>query len=270
MPYDTSTGIYTPPDGAENAFAGEIIRSATWNSIFTDISAALTQLGTGVFVNGPRIISSSGNFTVAATDEVIYIRAPAPTITMPLAANKTGPVTLLGAASTIFGSNTSKVLFTGGELGSGNATLILNANYQTITLYPQTGGYILGSGSDSGNWVSFTPVIGAGGGSGVITTNLTGRWKLIDPKTVVFNISFLISSTGGASGVMPISLPAFSLAQTNGFSVISGVDCTSGIALAAYCIGGNNALAVNKYDGSTAYANHAFAFNGCCELGALQ
>ena len=37
--------MYTPPNGAENAFPGEIIASATWNSIFTDLSAALTFLG---------------------------------------------------------------------------------------------------------------------------------------------------------------------------------------------------------------------------------
>lgn len=44
MPY--SNGVYTPPTGAENASAGTVIRSATWNTIFTDISTALTTLGT--------------------------------------------------------------------------------------------------------------------------------------------------------------------------------------------------------------------------------
>ena len=37
--------MYTPPNGAENAFPGQIIASATWNSIFTDLSTALTFLG---------------------------------------------------------------------------------------------------------------------------------------------------------------------------------------------------------------------------------
>lgn len=45
MPF--SNGVYTPPTGAENATAGKVIASATWNSIFTDLSTALTQLCSG-------------------------------------------------------------------------------------------------------------------------------------------------------------------------------------------------------------------------------
>ena len=45
IPYNHLTGVYTPPNGAENAFPGEVIASATWNSIFTDLSGALTFLG---------------------------------------------------------------------------------------------------------------------------------------------------------------------------------------------------------------------------------
>lgn len=45
MPFSIPSGIYTPPSGAENAVPGEVIRSATWNTIFTDLSTALTQVG---------------------------------------------------------------------------------------------------------------------------------------------------------------------------------------------------------------------------------
>lgn len=45
MPYNSSTGVYTPPLGAENAANGQIIQPTTWNSIFTDISTALTTVG---------------------------------------------------------------------------------------------------------------------------------------------------------------------------------------------------------------------------------
>ena len=34
----TSAVTYVPPNGAENAFAGQTIASATWNAIFTDLS----------------------------------------------------------------------------------------------------------------------------------------------------------------------------------------------------------------------------------------
>lgn len=43
-----SDGIYTPPTGAEDAAPGQVIRSATWNTIFIDMAAALTDIGQGV------------------------------------------------------------------------------------------------------------------------------------------------------------------------------------------------------------------------------
>ena len=47
MPYSGTT--YTPPTGATNATAGVVIRSATWNTIFTDLSTALTQVALNTF-----------------------------------------------------------------------------------------------------------------------------------------------------------------------------------------------------------------------------
>jgi hypothetical protein len=42
-----TNGVYTPPSGAENAFPGQVIASATWNAIFTDIANnGLTVVGT--------------------------------------------------------------------------------------------------------------------------------------------------------------------------------------------------------------------------------
>lgn len=120
-----------------------------------------------------------------------------------------------------------------------------------------------GTGDSGTAWSSYTPSIGAGGGSGVTTTNLFGRWKTIG-KTTFFNISFTITATGGATGAMSISLP-FSTATANDTSVAFGVDCTSGLALAAFCSGTNNSLSVTKYDGSSPYTIHAFAFSGCFE-----
>ena len=80
MPFDTS-GVYTPPSGSEDAAAGQIIRSATWNSIFTDIAAALTQIGENSYVHTARYVSS-GNFTVTTTDAVVVVQGSCPTITI--------------------------------------------------------------------------------------------------------------------------------------------------------------------------------------------
>jgi hypothetical protein len=142
MPFNSS-GVYTPPTGAENALPGQIIRSATWNSIFTDIATALTQLGEASWVATPVVLSSSGsNYTIAPTDAVIVVAASTPTIVLPLASTKKGPVRVLGGASTIFGSANTVLAITGGDSISGLSAITLSTNYQTIALYPVTGGYL--------------------------------------------------------------------------------------------------------------------------------
>lgn len=61
MPF-AADGTYTPPNGAENAFAGQTIASATWNAIFTDLSTALTLLG-----KGPAPVTPSSSFAFKKT-----------------------------------------------------------------------------------------------------------------------------------------------------------------------------------------------------------
>jgi hypothetical protein len=65
MGFNLTTGVYTPPNGATNAFPGQIIASATWNAIHTDISAALTQLGQQQVI--PRPVSVTGAASLATT-----------------------------------------------------------------------------------------------------------------------------------------------------------------------------------------------------------
>ena len=149
MPFNPATGVYTPPNGAENAFPGQIIASATWNAIFTDISNALTQLGLQL-VNwqcfNPRIISSPGNITVGVNDRIILIEASVPSIILPAAATKVNPVTIIGDGSTIFGSNTAILIPSSGELISGLSRTTLVSNYQSITLLPlAAGGWLMES-----------------------------------------------------------------------------------------------------------------------------
>lgn len=49
----TSSVLYTPPNGSENAFAGQTISSATWNATFTDLSN-----------NGLAVVGKSGAKTL--------------------------------------------------------------------------------------------------------------------------------------------------------------------------------------------------------------
>ena len=42
MPFSGNT--YTPPAGAESAAPGQVVQSAVWDAIFTDLASALTQV----------------------------------------------------------------------------------------------------------------------------------------------------------------------------------------------------------------------------------
>ena len=141
MPFNTSTGVYTPPNGAENAFPGQVIASATWNAIFTDIATALTQLGQRQITFLPRIISAPvASITVAVGDSIILIGAAVTTIDLPASATKLNPVTIVGNASGIFSSNNSTLIPNGTEKIDGLSTLTMTQDYQSITLLPLAAG----------------------------------------------------------------------------------------------------------------------------------
>jgi hypothetical protein len=143
MPY-SADGVYTPPTGAENASPSQIIRSATWNTIFTDLSSALSTVGNGAaWLNSPTTITS-GPYTVLPTDVVVLVKGAVGTIALPLSSTKTPGLTyIMGAASTVFGSASAVVVPTSPETVNGAATLTLSSNFQVATFYAlSTGGYI--------------------------------------------------------------------------------------------------------------------------------
>jgi hypothetical protein len=146
MPY-ASNGVYTPPTGAENAAPGQVIRSATWNSIFTDLSTALTQVGQRTWLQSPRSITTNGTFTVLTTDNAVFVSAFVGTILMPAASLMAGPVRILGAASTVFGSGTVLVMSTITDKFDNQGTITLATNYQVASFYPIPtiigGGYVV-------------------------------------------------------------------------------------------------------------------------------
>lgn len=140
MPFNSATGVYTPPNGAENAFPGEVIASATWNAVFTDIAAALTQLGQSQIIITPRTISSSGNFTVSVGDRIILVQVSTPSIFLPSGSVKLCPVTIIGDSGSVFGSNNAVLVPSGSEKIDNLSSVTLTGNYQAITLLPLTGG----------------------------------------------------------------------------------------------------------------------------------
>jgi len=75
MPFDNS-GNYTPPAGATSAAPGQVIASATWNSIHSDLATALTTLGQCNAINN---VNTTQGATIANTSEtdLITIALPA-------------------------------------------------------------------------------------------------------------------------------------------------------------------------------------------------
>jgi hypothetical protein len=143
MPFD-STGVYTPASGALSAAPGQVIASATWNAIFTDISNALTRLGQNQLIQGPRIVNGAGGITINVVDTTVFIQASVPTISLPAAATKPSPVTIVGNAAGIFSAHNSIIDPNGAETIDGLSTVTLTVDYQTVTLIPlATGGWVI-------------------------------------------------------------------------------------------------------------------------------
>lgn len=90
MPFNSS-GVYTPASGATSAAPGDVIASATWNSVFTDISSALTLLGT-TNLNEPSIKTASGPFTVTTETYLALNKGSASvtTVNLPAVATRNG------------------------------------------------------------------------------------------------------------------------------------------------------------------------------------
>jgi hypothetical protein len=144
MPFDNK-GNYTPAAGSENATPGAVIRSATWNAIFTDLQTALTTLGNMVYTQNARSISVSGAVTITATDSLVEITVSVSVINLPASSLKLWPVRIAGNAAGVFSTKNSVITPNGTDKLSGQNNLTLTVDYQTVNLIPlPTGGWIVG------------------------------------------------------------------------------------------------------------------------------
>lgn len=140
MPF--TGGVYTPPLGAENAVPGAVIRSATWNAIFTDIATALTQLAQQQIINPPTAVNNVSGYTSLTTDTLILVTGNTPGITLVDSTTKSSPVTIVGAATGIFSTYNTTLLTTNSQTidGLASGTVVLTTDYQSITLVPLVSG----------------------------------------------------------------------------------------------------------------------------------
>jgi hypothetical protein len=66
MPFNINTGVYTSVAGATTATTGQVIQSAVWNSIHSDLAVAITDIGV-LQVNTPavrNVMESNGCFEI--------------------------------------------------------------------------------------------------------------------------------------------------------------------------------------------------------------
>lgn len=140
MPF-AATGVYTPASGATTAAAGDVIHSATWNAIFTDITSALTLLGQQLY--GTTSVTTA-TYVPVATDALLLVNRPNIVgINLPTAASRTGYP--LGVKDISGAANTNNITITpnGAETIEALTTLVINVAYGGYILYPVSGGWIL-------------------------------------------------------------------------------------------------------------------------------
>lgn len=140
MPYN-SAGVYSPSAGATTAAPGDIIRSATWNAIFTDISAALTLLGQQLYGTTSVTVVT---YVPVATDSLLLVnRAGAVAINLPTAVTMNGAPLAVKDISGVAHTNNITITPNGSETIEGLASIVINIDYGGYWLYPITGGWIL-------------------------------------------------------------------------------------------------------------------------------
>lgn len=167
--------MYTPPDGAEDAVPGEVIRSATWNTIFTDLSSALTQVGQSQ-VPGTRNLQAS----LAQSRAVNLVRGISfSTASLDHPLNITLPT-----GYSYFGFNNIKILSASATISTATCGIFTAPNAAGVTIVA------------SGTTVSVVPPVT----SGLVNTvqNLT----ILNSNTSQYNdgtIYFRVQTPQGAS-----------------------------------------------------------------------
>lgn len=213
MAFNTTTGAYTAATGATTAQAGDVIRSATWNSIFTDIQTALTQLGQGTFAPPmTELVLANGansNITLATT---LCMRITGPS----------GAFSISGFAGGASGdriflyNSTTQVMTITNDATSTNINRILTGTGADIILPAQTSFVVLTYSGDDSRWLVQgiyygKPVTGPAS----VTDNQLARYNgtsggLVDASTTVTllndNGSITVAATvttaaGGTVGV---------------------------------------------------------------------
>lgn len=141
MPFNGS-GVYTPPAGATTAAPGDVIKSSVWDSIFTDISNALTLLGQQLY--GATQVSSTPYVPLAADSFLLMNVASAAVVNLPLSSSRSGyPLKIKDISGAVSTPHVITINANGADTIEGAASITITADYGGWNLYPITGGWVL-------------------------------------------------------------------------------------------------------------------------------
>jgi hypothetical protein len=139
-----SSGVYTPPAGATTAAPGDLIKSATWDAIFTDISAALTLLGQQLY-GSTAVNHAASPYTQLATDTLLLVDSSGGTVTINLLAASAASGYPIRIKDSQGSANTNNITIArnGSDTIEGLTSLTINEAFGGYFLYPVTGGWII-------------------------------------------------------------------------------------------------------------------------------
>src|SRR5882672_3089659 len=176
MPF-SGTGVYTPAAGALTAAPGGIIKSSVWNAIFTDMTAAFTQVAQSRFLLNTLTAAASAtlgdttSLTATFKDyEIVFenLIAATTTVNLEFQVHSGGAFQATTYLSSTFGTNAT-------------TTILSNAATTYIPLTPTT---IPSGGETSGTIKIYGPVNTTDGGK-LVTGNMTSQGAASVIATVV-------------------------------------------------------------------------------------
>lgn len=140
MPFDAA-GVFTPPDGSENAFPGQVIRSAVWNATFVDIADALTLLGKQLY--GFTSVTTTP-YVPLVTDALLLVNLGSPvSINLPVASTRSGYPLIVKDVSGVAHTNNITIVPNGAELIDGLGFVAITVDYGGYRLFPRGAGWVL-------------------------------------------------------------------------------------------------------------------------------
>lgn len=153
-----------------------------------------------------------------------------------------------GQYNSVFGGSNPLSFF---GATSGNTTLQAAATASGALTLPAASGTLA---TLPGAWTAATPALSSTGGA--FTSATATAHYLIEGKRLTYTILIVITTVGGASGLITLTLPGTATVATGG--VFAGVET----ATAAMCVGsvasGGSTLSIAKYDGTSIIAAGRF------------